>query len=201
MTDPGAGVIEKLVAELMKLPGIGRKTAQRLVFHLLKRSPGEAEALARALLAVREQIRTCATCFNLAEADQCTICADPRRDRSQICVVEEPANVAAIERSGAFRGVFHVLGGALSPLAGIGPDDLHVRELSERVEAGGVSEIVLATNPTVEGEATAMHIAQVLRGSGVRLTRLAQGLPVGGDLEYTDEVTLHRALEGRREVE
>jgi recombination protein RecR len=201
MKDSGEGVIERLVSELMKLPGIGRKTAQRLVFHMLKRPPEQAEALARALLAVREQIRACATCFNLAEAERCAICSDPRREQGRICVVEEPANVTAIERTGAYKGLYHVLGGSLSPLAGVGPDDLRIRELVERVKAGGVEEVILATNPTVEGEATAIHIARTLKGSGARLTRIAQGLPVGGDLEYADEVTLHRALEGRREVE
>jgi len=201
MKDSGEGVIERLVSELMKLPGIGRKTAQRLVFHMLKRPPEQAEALARALLAVRERIRACATCFNLAEAERCAICSDPRREQGRICVVEEPANVTAIERTGAYKGLYHVLGGSLSPLAGVGPDDLRIRELVERVKAGGVEEVILATNPTVEGEATAIHIARTLKGSGARLTRIAQGLPVGGDLEYADEVTLHRALEGRREVE
>jgi len=198
--EASAGVIDRLVAELMRFPGIGRKTAQRLVFHLLKRPPEETEGLARALLAVREKVRTCATCFNLSESERCEICSDPRRDRSRICVVEEPANIAVIERTGAFRGLYHVLGGALSPLAGVGPEELHIAELLGRVGAGEIEEVILATNPTVEGEATAMHIANVLRDSGARVTRIAQGLPVGADLEYTDEVTLHRALEGRREV-
>lgn len=197
----GAGAVERLVSELMRLPGIGRKTAQRLVFHLLKRPPEEAENLARALVAVRERIRACAECFNLSEGERCEICADPRRERNRICVVEEPANVAVLERTGAYRGLYHVLGGALSPLAGIGPAELHVDPLVERVGRGGVEEVILATNPTVEGEATATHVASVLRSFGVRVTRLAQGLPVGADLEYTDEVTLHRALEGRRVIE
>jgi len=194
-----AGALDRLVAELMRLPGIGRKTAQRLVFHLLKHSPEEAENLARALLAVRERIHACAECFNLSEGERCEICSDPRRERNRICVVEEPANVAVIERTGAYRGLYHVLGGTLSPLAGIGPGELHIEQLVARVARGGVEEVILATNPTVEGEATAMHIASTLSAAPLRVTRLAQGLPVGADLEYTDEVTLHRAIEGRRD--
>lgn len=201
-TDPGtSGAIERLVGELTKLPGIGRKTAQRLVFHLLKRSPADTEALATALLAVRERVRTCSVCFNFSEAELCAVCADSKRDGTRICVVEEPANVAVIDRAAAYRGLYHVLGGALSPLAGVGPDDLHVRELLERVRVGGIEEVILATNPTVEGEATAIHIAALLRPLGVRVTRIAQGIPVGSDLEYTDDVTLLKALEGRRDLD
>ena len=219
-------VIDRLVRELTRLPGIGRKTAQRLVFHLLKRSPDETEALARALLALREHVRACTHCFNFAESDECPICSDPRRDRTRICVVEEPVNVAALERAGGYRGLYHVLGGTLSPLAGVGPDDLHIRELVERIKAadaaaapefpgagagagstdqpppaGGIVEVILATNPTVEGEATAIHIANVLKPLQKQITRIAMGLPVGGDLEYTDDVTLARALSGRRAVD
>ncbi len=195
--------IERLTAELMRLPGIGRKSAQRLVFHLLKRPAAEAQALAAALLAVRERVRACSVCFNFAEEELCAICADPGRDRSRICVVEEPANVGVLERSGAFRGLYHVLGGVLSPLSGVGSEDLHVRELVERVRGAEppVAEVVLATNPTVEGEATAIHVAAALKPAGVHVTRIAQGLPVGADLEYTDDVTLLRALQGRRDVD
>ena len=195
--------IERLTAELMRLPGIGRKSAQRLVFHLLKRPATEAAALAEALTALRERVRACSVCFNFAEGELCSICSDAGRDRSRICVVEEPANVGVIERSGAFQGLYHVLGGVLSPLSGIGPEDLHVGELVERVRGASppVAEVVLATNPTVEGEATAVHVAAALRSTGVRVTRIAQGLPVGADLEYTDDVTLLRALQGRRDVD
>jgi recombination protein RecR len=190
--------IERLILELTKLPGIGRKTAQRLSFHLLKTAPEEVEHLARALLELRQRVRFCRDCFNLSEEELCSVCADPRRDRGLLCVVEEPSNVLALERTGVFRGLYHVMGGALSPLRDVGPDELHMAELIERVKRGGFTELILATNPDVEGEATAVYLARLLKPLGVNVTRLAQGLPAGGDLEFTDDLTLKRALEGRR---
>jgi recombination protein RecR len=189
--------IGRLVAELSRLPGIGQRTAQRLAFHLLKGSEDEALALSDAIREVREKVVLCEECFNLAEGPRCRICADPGRDRSVICVVEEPADVIPIERTHEYRGLYHVLGGALSPIDGIDPDDLRIAELLRRVEDGEVSEVVLATNPTTTGEATALHIAEALRGK-LSVTRLASGLPVGADLEHADEVTLGKALAGRR---
>jgi recombination protein RecR len=191
--------LERVVHELAKLPSIGRKTAQRLAFHLLDTPRSEAEALAHAIIEMRDRIRLCADCFNLADSELCPVCNDPKRDRSLICVVEDPANLMALERTRSFRGVFHVLGGSLSPLKDRGPDDLRLRELLTRLEDSGVSEIVLATNPDVEGEATAVYISRLLKPLGVRVTRLAQGLPAGGDLDFTDDLTLRRAFEGRRE--
>ena len=191
--------VDRLIVELGKLPGIGRRTAQRLAFHILRSDDEDAFALAAAIREVKEQVGLCETCFNLAEGPQCVICADPRRSQEVICVVEEPQDVIPIERTGEFRGLYHVLGGALSPIDGIDPDDLKIEELVARVGRGGVSEIVLATNPTTTGEATALHIAERLRGQ-VEVTRLASGLPVGADLEHADEVTLGRALAGRRSV-
>ncbi len=191
--------LERLVVELNKLPGIGRKTAQRLAFHLLKAPGSDVEALAAALQDLREKIRFCSVCFNLAEGDLCPVCADPRRDRSALCVVEDPANIAVIERTGAYRGLYHVLGGALSPLRDVGPEELHIRELVERVGKEGFREIVLALNPNVEGEATAVYLSRLLKPLGASLTRLAQGLPAGADLEFTDDLTLKRAFDGRRE--
>ena len=191
--------IERLIAELAKLPGVGRKTAQRFVFHLLRVPAAEVSALGEALRDLREKTRACESCFNLADAALCPICADPRRDRSLICVVEEPANVLGIERTGAYRGLYHVLGGALSPLRDVGPEDLRVMELLERVRDQGVQEVLLATSPNVEGEATAVYLARLLKPIGVRTTRPAQGLPAGADLEFTDDLTLQKALEGRRE--
>ena len=191
--------VDRLIAELGKLPGIGRRTAQRLAFHILRSSDEEAFALAAALREVKETIGLCETCFNLAEGPQCAICADPRRRRELICVVEEPQDVIPVERTGEYRGLYHVLGGALSPIDGIDPDDLKIDELVTRVERGGVEEVVIATNPTTTGEATAHHIADRLRGQAT-LTRLASGLPVGADLEHADEVTLGRAFAGRRSV-
>ncbi len=191
--------VERLVVELGKLPGIGRRTAQRLAFHILRSGDEEAFALAAALREVKEQIGLCEVCFNLAEGPRCAICSDSRRGRELICVVEEPQDVIPIERTGEFRGLYHVLGGALSPIDGIDPGDLKIEELVGRVTDGGVTEIVLATNPTTTGEATAHHIADRLRGQ-VTLTRLASGLPVGADLEHADEVTLGRALIGRRSL-
>src|SRR4051812_26521656 len=191
-----AGPISQLIAELSKLPGIGQRTAQRLAFHLLRADDADALGLADAIREVKEKVGLCEVCFNLAEGPRCRICEDTRRDQSLICVVEEPADVIPIERTAEYRGLYHVLGGALSPIDGIDPDDLKIAELVRRVDAGGVEEVVLATNPTTTGEATAIHIAELLRGK-VTITRLASGLPVGADLEHADEVTLGRALSGR----
>jgi recombination protein RecR len=192
--------IQRLVTELGKLPGVGARTAQRLAFHILRAEPEDANALADAIREVKEKIGFCEICFNLAEGPRCTICADERRDASVICVVEEAGDVIPIERTHEFRGRYHVLGGALSPIDGVDPEDLKLGELYARVSSGGVSEVVLATNPTTTGEATALHIATALRerASDVTVTRLASGLPIGSDLEYADEVTLGRALSGRR---
>ena len=190
--------VERLITELSKLPGIGPRTAQRLAFHILKVRPEEILPLATAIVDVKEKIGFCRRCFNLAEGDLCTICADARRDGSLICVVEQPADIVPIERTREYRGLYHVLGGALSPLDGVDPADLHVAELLERV-AEGVDEVIVATNPTMTGEATALYIADLLP-AGVRVSRLASGLPVGGDLEYADELTLGRAFAGRREM-
>jgi recombination protein RecR len=194
--------LQRLVTELAKLPGIGQRTAQRLAFHVLRADPEDAFALAAAIREVKERIGLCEICFNLAEGPRCAICADERRDQSILCVVEEPGDVLPIERTHEFRGLYHVLGGALSPIDGVEPEDLKIAQLYARVENGEVSEVVLATNPTTTGEATALHIADGLRSRapGVTVTRLASGLPVGGDLEYADEVTLGRALAGRRAV-
>jgi recombination protein RecR len=194
-----AGPISRLIAELSRLPGIGQRTAQRLAFHLLRAEDDEALALADAIREVKEKVGLCEVCFNLAEGDRCRICEDERRERSLICVVEEPADVIPIERTGEYRGLYHVLGGALSPIDGIDPEDLRIAELLERVN-GEVKEVVLATNPTTTGEATALHIAEELRDK-VTVTRLASGLPVGADLEHTDEVTLGKALAGRRSLQ
>ncbi len=190
---------ERLVAELERLPGVGRRTAQRLAFHLLRVPESEALNLATAITVVRERIGFCQECFSLAEGDLCTTCADPRRDTTMICVVETPSDVIPIERTASYRGRYHVLGGALSPIDGVDPDDLRIAELVRRVERGGVDEVILATNPTMTGEATASFVAGLLRPHA-RVTRLASGLPVGADLEFADEVTLGRALAGRRDL-
>jgi len=192
--------VDNLVAQLTKLPGVGQRTAQRLAFHLLSRSKDEALALATAIEEVKERVRFCAECGNLTEAELCGICSDARRDHAQICVVEEPQDLVSLERTHEYRGLYHVLGGALSPLDGVEPEHLRIDELLRRVERNGVKEVVLATNPNMTGEATAAFLADRLRGR-VRVTRLASGLPVGGDLEYADEVTLGRALAGRREMQ
>jgi recombination protein RecR len=192
--------VARLIEALQRLPGIGPKTAQRLTFFLLKRPADEVRELSAALLAVKERIVYCRICFNVTDEDPCRICADLRRDDHVLCVVEEPNDLLAMERTGEFRGRYHVLLGALSPLDGIGPDDIKVRELLARLDAGGVSEVILATNPNVEGEATALYLAKLIRPLGMRVTRIARGLPVGGDLEYADQVTLSKALEGRREI-
>jgi recombination protein RecR len=193
--------VTRLIEELHRLPGIGPKTAQRLTFYLLRAPKEQADSLADALNDLKLRIVTCSICTNIAEANPCAICRDDSRDRSIVCVVEEPLDVLAIERTREYHGLYHVLHGAISPVEGIGPDELKIQELVTRVQHdAGIKEIVLATNPNLEGEATAMYVERLIKPLGVRLTRLARGLPVGGDLEYADEVTLTRALEGRREV-
>lgn len=192
--------VARLIDALQRLPGIGPKTAQRLTFFLLKRPAEEVRELSESLVAVKDRIVYCQTCFNVTDKDPCRICADPARDARLLCIVEEPNDLMAMERTGEYRGRYHVLLGALSPLDGIGPDDLKVRELLVRLENGAVAEVILATNPNVEGEATALYLARLLRPLGMRVTRIARGLPVGGDLEYADQVTLSKALEGRREI-
>ncbi len=194
------GAIQDLIDELGRLPGIGPKSAQRIAFHILSADPADVTRLAQALQRVKEQVRFCSVCFNVAEQEQCRICRDPRRTDEIICVVEEPKDVIAIERTGEFRGRYHVLGGAINPLEGIGPDNLRIRELMERLQAGTVKELILATDPNTEGEATATYLALMVKPMGLTVTRLASGLPVGGDLEYADEITLGRAFEGRRAV-
>jgi recombination protein RecR len=192
--------IEELITELARLPGIGRKTAQRLTFHLLQQPSQQMARLASALTAVSERVQPCQECGNLTEEQPCAICRDPRRDAGLVCVVEEPSTVGVVDRSTDFRGHYHVLGGHLSPLDGVGPESLRVEGLLQRVRAGGVREVILATNPSMEGEVTATYIHQLLSGMGVRVTRLARGLPVGGDLEYIDGVTLAHALVARQDV-
>jgi recombination protein RecR len=194
------GAIADLIEELGRLPGIGPKSAQRLAFHILQADPADVTRLAATLQRVKDQVRFCATCFNVAEDEQCRICRDPRRTDESLCVVEEPKDVVAIERTGEFRGRYHVLGGAINPLEGIGPDSLRIRELMARLGAGTVKELILATDPNTEGEATATYLALMVKPMGIAVTRLASGLPVGGDLEYADEITLGRAFEGRRAV-
>jgi len=192
--------LSRLVEQLQKLPGIGAKSAQRLAFHLLRNPREDCERLCDAIRDVKEQVTYCSACNNITDTDPCTYCTSESRDHKVICVVEEPQNVSVVEKTREFRGVYHVLMGALSPLHGVGPDDLKIRGLLERVGAGGVTEVILATNPTVEGEATALYLARLLKPLGVRVTRIAMGIPVGSDLEYADEVTMTRAMEGRREV-
>ena len=192
------GVIQNLIDELGRLPGVGPKGAQRIAFHLLATDPEDARKLAAALIEVTERVKFCRTCGNVAEQDQCRICLDPRRDPSVICVVEEPKDVAAVEKIREYRGRYHVLGGAISPIDGIGPEELRIKELMTRLADGTVTELILATDPNLEGEATAAYLARLVKPMEVRVTRPASGLPVGGDLEYADEVTLGRAFEGRR---
>jgi len=192
------GVVQDLIDELGRLPGVGPKSAQRIAFHLVGADPADVRRLAAVLVEVTERIRFCRVCGNVAEEEECRICRDPRRDLSVICVVEEPKDVAAIEKIREFRGRYHVLGGAISPIDGIGPEDLRTRELMARLSDGGVTELILATDPNLEGEATATYLARLVKPLGLRVTRPASGLPVGGDLEYADEVTLGRAFEGRR---
>jgi len=195
------GAVQDLIDELGRLPGVGPKSAQRIAFHLLAAEPADVERLAATLIRVKNEVRFCTVCGNVAEADVCRICSDPRRDPAAICVVEEPKDVNAVERTREFRGRYHVLGGAISPIDGVGPDDLRVRELLTRLQDGTVTEIILATDPNLEGEATATYLARLIGPMGVTVTRLASGLPVGGDLEYADEVTLGRAFSGRRRVD
>jgi recombination protein RecR len=192
--------LTQLVTELQRLPGIGAKSAQRLAFHLLKTPREDVERLTTAILDVKARVAHCSICSNITDSDPCSYCTSTDRQQGLICVVEDPQNVAAIEKTRDFRGVYHVLMGALSPLQGIGPDDLKIKSLLARVEKGPVQEIILATNPNVEGEATAIYLARLLKPLGVRVTRIAMGVPVGSDLEYADEVTMHKAMEGRREV-
>ena len=192
--------VTRLIEAFAQLPGIGPKTASRLTFYLLRRPAEQAEALADALRDLERKITFCSTCFNITEQNPCAICEDEGRDRSIICVVEEPLDVLAIDRTGEYRGLYHVLHGAIAPVEGIGPDELRIGELIGRLSAGQVEEVLLATNPNLEGEATAMYLARIVQPLGVRVTRLARGLPVGGDLEYADTVTLSRALQGRREM-
>ncbi len=194
------GPLQALVDQLQRLPGIGAKGAQRLAFHLLRQPRDDVEALVEAIRDVKEQITHCSICHNITDADPCYYCTHDGRDRSVICVVEDPHNVSAVERTKEFNGAYHVLMGALSPLQGIGPDDLRIRSLVERVGGGEVAEVILATNPNVEGEATAIYLAKLLKPLGVRVTRIAMGLPVGSDIEYADDVTIHKAMEGRREL-
>lgn len=194
-----AAPLERLIEAFRKLPGIGAKSAQRLAFHVLRGSREEAQALASALLEVKETIRLCSVCFNITDTDPCLVCSDDGRDKSQVCVVEEPHNLVAIEKSG-FRGLYHVLHGSIAPLRGTGPDDLKIAPLLERLRDGSVKEVILATNPNVEGEATAVYLSRLLKPLGVRATRIALGLPVGSELEYADEVTVGKAMEGRREI-
>ena len=191
--------LTRLVEQLQKLPGIGAKSAQRLAFHILRNPRENAEQLCDAIRDVKERVTYCSVCNNVTDVDPCALCRDDSRDRRTICVVEDPQNVIGIEKGGEFRGLYHVLMGALSPLQGVGPDDLKIRNLLSRVEAG-VDEIILATNPNVEGEATAIYLARLLKPLGVKVTRIAMGVPVGSDLEYADEVTVHKAIEGRREL-
>jgi recombination protein RecR len=195
------GAVQDLIDELGRLPGVGPKSAQRIAFHLLAADPADVRRLAHALTEVKERVRFCRVCGNVAEAEDCRICRDARRDPAVICVVEEPKDVVAVEKTREFRGRYHVLGGAISPIEGIGPDDLRVRELMTRLADGTVTELILATDPNLEGEATATYLARLVKPMGLRVTRLASGLPVGGDLEYADEVTLGRALEGRRLID
>jgi recombination protein RecR len=194
------GLVARLVRELVRLPGIGQKSAQRLAFHLLKAERDDALRLADAIRAVKDGVSFCIQCRNIAEGDLCEFCRDPKRDRSKILVVEEPSPLYAIERAGGYRGLYHVLLGALSPLDGVGPSDIRADELIDRVKAGGVAEVILATNPTIEGEATAIYLTKMLKPLNVRVTRIAYGIPVGMDIEYADEVTLVKSIEGRRDL-
>jgi recombination protein RecR len=201
VASPFEGPVQSLVDELGRLPGIGPKSAQRIAFYLLKAAPEDANRLARAVVEAKERVSWCRRCFNFAEGELCVYCRDDRRDSSLLCVVEEPRDIVAVERTQEYRGRYHVLLGAISPIEGIGPEQPKVKELLARVDDEGVKEVILATNPNIEGEATAMYLARLLKPLGLRVTRIASGLPVGGDLEYADEVTLGRALEGRREVD
>lgn len=196
-----AGPVQDLIDELGRLPGVGPKSAQRIAFHLLKLPSVDALRLANAIAVVKERVSFCQTCFNISEGSACGICSDTRRERGVICVVEEPRDIVAVEKTGEFRGRYHVLQGAISPIEGIGPDQLKVKELLARLEPEEITEVILCTNPNIEGEATAMYISRLLKPLGLTVTRIASGLPVGGDLEYADELTLGRALEGRRAID
>lgn len=196
-----AEAVQNLIDQLGRLPGVGPKSAQRIAYHLLKVPKQDALALASAVTDAKERVRFCDVCHNLSEAERCGICADPRRDATLVCVVEEPRDIVAVEKTGGFHGRYHVLGGAINPMEGVGPDQLKVRELLARIDTDGVIEVILCTNPNLEGDTTAMYLARLLIPLEIRVTRIASGLPVGGDLEYADEVTLGRALEGRRDVE
>jgi recombination protein RecR len=193
-----AGPVQDLIDELGRLPGVGPKSAQRIAFHLLKLPKDDALRLATAIAVVKDRVAFCQTCFNISEGDRCGICNDPRRESTVVCVVEDPRDIVAVEKTGEFKGRYHVLQGAISPIEGIGPDQLRVKELLARVEPEGIEEIILCTNPNIEGEATAMYLGRLLKPLGLKVTRIASGLPVGGDLEYADELTLGRAIEGRR---
>lgn len=194
------GLLARLIRELVRLPGIGQKTAQRLAFHIMKTDQEEALRLADAIHAVKEGLAFCRQCRNIAEGELCEFCLDPKRDSTKILVVEEPSTLYAIERSGGFRGLYHVLLGSLSPLDGVGPSDIRAQELADRLKAGGVQEVILATNPTIEGEATAIYLTRLIKPFGVKVSRIAYGIPVGMDIEYADEVTLIKSLEGRRDL-
>ena len=196
-----AGPVQDLIDELGRLPGVGPKSAQRIAFHLLKLPTEDALRLATAIAVVKERVSFCTICFNVSEGESCGICSDSRRETSIVCVVEEPRDIVAVEKTGEYRGRYHVLQGAISPIEGIGPDQLRVKELLVRIEPEGIEEVILCTNPNIEGEATAMYLGRLLKPLGIRVTRIASGLPVGGDLEYADELTLGRALEGRRDVD
>jgi recombination protein RecR len=196
-----AGPVQDLIDELGRLPGVGPKSAQRIAFHLLKAPPEDAMRLARSITEAKDKVTFCPRCFNIAEGDECGICSDPRRDTTIVCVVEESRDIVAVEKTGEFKGRYHVLQGAMSPIEGIGPDQLRVKELMARIEPEDITEVILCTNPNIEGEATAMYLGRLLKPLGLRVTRIASGLPVGGDLEYADELTLGRALEGRRDIE
>jgi recombination protein RecR len=192
--------VEDLIDKLAKLPGVGKKTAVRLALHILRSSTDDAQALARSIVRVKERIGLCQRCFNIAEGELCSICRNSQRDQSLVCVVEEPSDLMAIEQTGAFQGIYHVLHGAIAPLDGVGPQELKIAELLDRLQRGGVSEIILATNPTVEGDATSLYLAKVIKPLGITVTRIAQGIPAGGDIEYVDSKTMTKSLEGRREV-
>ncbi len=192
--------IDRLINEFSKLPGIGRKTAQRLAFHVINMNPDDVSSLSKALMDVKKEIKYCKVCCNISDSDICPICANSHRDSSTICVVEDPRDVAAMERTKDYNGKYHVLNGVISPMDGIGPDMLNIKELITRLGDGSVNEIIMATNPTIEGEATAMYISRLVKPMGIKVTRIAHGLPVGGDLEYADDVTISKALEGRREI-
>lgn len=192
--------LQRLISALHRLPGIGPKSAQRLAFHILKSSRAEANELAQAILAAKEKMKSCSVCGNITDNDPCSICDDSTRDGSTICVVEQPQDIFVFEKMGEYKGTYHVLMGALSPLDGVGPDDLKIKELVTRIEQGKIREVIIATNPNVEGEATSTYLSKLIKPLGVKVTRLAQGMPMGGDIEYADEVTLAKALEGRREV-